>query len=254
MTINSDAERPDGWRSPERADSWVAGQTRRTGLQALHKRLVSALPFQPGDIIRMLDVGTGDGALGFEVLTAYPKAQLVCHDYSDPMLNHARQRLAQFSPSVSFVNSDLKDPEWTHVIEGSFDAVVSSIAIHNVSEQLVDHGPDRIRTIYTEIFSLLKHGGCFFNFEFVSPPGFVTEGMYLKQLVDAKDSIVATDFRYIGQRKRSPQELEAAILKHLRHAHTPLLDQLDWLRQAQFDEVDCLWKDTQNAIIVGIKH
>ncbi len=177
MTINSESHRPDQWRSPECADSWAASQARRTGLQALHKRLVSAFPFQPGDIIRVLDVGTGDGALGLEVLTAYPKAQLVCHDYSEPMLARARQRLAQFSPSVSFVNSDLKDPEWTHVIEGSFDAVVSSIAIHNVAEQSVDSGPDRIRTIYAEIFNLLKPGGCLFNFEFVSPPGPVTEGI-----------------------------------------------------------------------------
>jgi ubiquinone/menaquinone biosynthesis C-methylase UbiE len=62
----------------------------------------------------------------------YPNAQLVCHDHSEAMLTHARQKLAQFSPSVSFVNSDLKDPKWIHVILGSFDAVVSSIAIHNI--------------------------------------------------------------------------------------------------------------------------
>ncbi len=137
----------------------------------------------------------------------------------------------KFSPSVSFVNSDLKDPEWTHVIEGSFDAVVSSIAIHNVSEQSVDSGPDRIRTIYAEIFNLLKPGGCFFNFDFVFPPGPVTEGIYLKKLVDNYQARPKVEINV----ERSSQELEAITLRHLRHAYTPLLDQLGWLRKAQFD-------------------
>jgi tRNA (cmo5U34)-methyltransferase len=249
MTINSEPNRPDRWRSPEFANSWSAANQTMLTEQSIRKRLVSALPFQPGDTIRVLDVGTGDGALGLEVLTAYPKAQLVCHDYSEAMLAHARLQLAQFSPSVSFVKSDLKYPEWTHVIEGSFDAVVSSIAIHNVAEQSVDSGSDRIPAIYAEIFSLLKPGGCFFNFEFVSPPGLVTEGIYLKKLIDDYQARPKVEIR--GE--RSSQEFEAVMLRHLRHVHTPLSDQLNWLRQAQFDEADCLWKDTQTAIIVGFR-
>jgi ubiquinone/menaquinone biosynthesis C-methylase UbiE len=249
MTINSETNRPDRWRSPEFANSWFATNQTRLTEQSIRKRLVSALPFQPGAIIRVLDVGTGDGALGLEVLSAYPKAQLVCHDYSEAMLVHARQQLAKLSPSVSFVTSDLKDPEWTHVIEGSFDAVVSSIAIHNVAEQS-DSGSDRIRAIYAEIFSLLKEGGCFFNFEFVSPPGPVTEGIYLKKLIDDYQSRPKVERRT----ERNSEEFKTATLRHLRHVHTPLLDQLNWLRQAQFDEVDCFWKDMQTAIIVGFRH
>lgn len=169
---------------------------------------------------------------------------------SEAMLARARQQLAQFSPSVSFVNSDLKDPEWTHVIEGIFDAVVSSIAIHNIAEQSIGKGSNRILSIYTKIFGLLKSGGCFFNFEFVSPPGPVTERIYLKKQLDDYQTRPRVEIHA----ESSSQEVEATMRRHLRHPHASLLEQLHWLKLAKFDEVDCLWKDTQSAIIMGFKH
>ena len=250
MTTNSEPNRTDRWRSPEFADSWSASNQVRPTDQSIRKRLVSALPFQPGDNIRVLDVGTGDGALALEVLKVYPNAQLVCHDYSEAMLTHARQKLAQFSPSVSFVNSDLKDPKWIHVILGSFDAVVSSIAIHNIVEQSANRNPDRIRAIYAEIFNLLKSGGCFFNFEFVSPPGPITESIYLKKQIDDNKGKQRVEIHV----DNDSQNIEDAMRKHLRHPGASLSDLMDWLRQTQFDEVDCLWKDAQSAIIMSFKH
>ncbi len=249
MTINSGYNRPDQWQSPEHVDSWLANRAKAMKLQDARRRLVSLLPFQPGDVIRVLDIGTGDGSLGLEVLTAYPQAQLVCHDYSETMLARARQRLAQFKPLVSFVKSDLKDPEWTNVIEGHFNAVVSSIAIHNIAESM-DSGCERIRSVYAEIFGLLKSGGCFLNFEYISPPGTVTEEIYLKRQFDYYQARPKSEARA----ESSLQEVEARLRAHLRHPKASLFDQLDWLKQAQYDEVDCLWKDIQSTIIGGFKH
>jgi cobalt-zinc-cadmium efflux system protein len=50
------------------------------------------------------------------------------------------------------------------------------------------------------------------------------------------------------------QNIEDAMRKHLRHPGASLRDLMDWLRQTQFDEVDCLWKDAQSAIIMSFKH
>ncbi len=216
------------------------------------------LPFQPGDIIRVLDIGTGDGALSLEILGAYPKTQLVCHDFSETMLDRARQRLAHFLEAVTFVKGDLRDPVWTHAIEGKFDAVVSSIAIHNVAESTQGASPERVREIYGEVFGLVKPGGCFLNYDYVTASGPVVQRIYRKERLTAEQARLKADTGI----EKSLQELEQEFHERRRGGSQslpepgalPILDQLEWLRQAGFDEVDCFWKDQRSAIFGGFRY
>jgi ubiquinone/menaquinone biosynthesis C-methylase UbiE len=77
------------------------------------------------------------------------------------MLEYARTRLTEFNDRVTYINSDLLQSNWFALFEHPFDAVVSSIAIHNV------RSPERIRGIYHEIAGLLTAGGCFLNCDLV---------------------------------------------------------------------------------------
>ena len=79
------------------------------------------------------------------------------------MIAHARSRLATEAHRVDFVLSDLAHSSWTAGLGGSFDVVVSAIAIHNVRD------PERIRAIYEEIAGLLAPGGCFLNCDLLMP-------------------------------------------------------------------------------------
>ncbi len=260
MTIDSGPYDLHRWQTSEYVDSWFADQSRQRSYQLPREKLVSLLPFQPEDIIRVLDIGTGDGALSLEVLGAYPKTQLVCHDFSVTMLDRARQRLAQFLEAVTFVKGDLRDPAWTYGIEGKFDAVISSIAIHNVAEG--NQGlPERIREIYGEVFGLVKPGGCFLNYDLVTAPGPVVQRIYRKERSAADQARLKADM----DTEKSPQELEQKLPEQ-RSGSLPeqvgvgspgardILNQMEWLKQAGFDEVDCLWKDTRNTIIGGFRH
>jgi ubiquinone/menaquinone biosynthesis C-methylase UbiE len=74
-----------------------------------------------------------------------------------------RKRLAKLKGRVKYVQCDLSKPGWSKKIKGSFDAVVSSIAIHNVREHEI------IRSIYAETFSLVKPDGCFLNLDRMTP-------------------------------------------------------------------------------------
>ena len=69
----------------------------------------------------------------------------------------------KFKGRVKFIQSDLSKPGWSKKLKGPFDAVVSSIAIHNVREHAT------IRSIYGETFDLLNPGGCFLNLDRMRP-------------------------------------------------------------------------------------
>ena len=256
MTLDSEEFEVSRWHSPEYVESWMADRTMGTQRRLMQKKLVSLLPFKPEDTIRVLDVGTGAGALSMEVLGAYPKAQLVCHDFSETMLAHARQQLARFSERVTFVKSDLRDPAWPQVIEGAFDAVVSSFVMHTV--------PNRVRDIYREVSGLIKPGGCFLACDMFAPPGTMLEKAYrTARLIVYRDTIKAET----GVEKNL-QEVEQELRERWRQRHAALpgrvrnrpvrtatlINHLEWLGQAGFDEVDCLWKDMRRAIIGGFKH
>lgn len=252
------------WQSPDHVDLWFADKARQADHQRLRAKLVKLLPFEPGADIRVLDIGAGDGALSLEVMRVYPGAQLVCHDFSETMLARARKRLAQFLERVVFVKSDLRYPAWTQAIQGTFDAVVSSVAIHNVAEHTWSADPGRIREIYSEVFGLVKQGGCFLNYDHVYPPGPVVNRIYSKERSAAFPS---------GH--KSEMELEKNVLEIEQQFHEKrhnkegssderagdgspgtrtILNQLEWLKQAGFDEVDCLWKEIHIMIIGGFRY
>jgi hypothetical protein len=79
------------------------------------------------------------------------------------MAKLGRERMKPLRGRIKYVLCDFSKPGWSRKIEGPFEAVVSSIAIHNV------RSPDVIRAIYDETFSLVKPGGCFLNFDRMTP-------------------------------------------------------------------------------------
>ena len=137
--------------------------TKEAERQEAFEVIAQTLPYSREAKFNFLDIGAGYGALSQFLLDRYPNATAVCHDGSAAMLKLGRQRMAKLRRRVKFVQCDLSKPGWSKKISGLFDAVVSSIAIHNVREH------DIIRSIYAETFDLVKVGGCFLNLDRMTP-------------------------------------------------------------------------------------
>jgi tRNA (cmo5U34)-methyltransferase len=172
----------------------------------------------PRDARRILDLGTGDGRLLALLGADRPQMRGVGLDFSELMLEAARQRFAG-DERIELVAHDLAEPL---PMLGRFDAVVSSFAIHHL-----EHA--RKRALYAEAFAALEPGGVFVNFEHVASP---TTRLHLA--------------------------FYAAIDEPLEHEDPSdrLLDvetQLRWLRELGFDDVDCYWKWLEMALLVGVK-
>lgn len=61
---------------------------------------------------RLLDLGCGDGILGHVLLDAFPQSSGIFLDFSDPMLDAARQRLGAYDQRAVFVRGDYGDVAW----------------------------------------------------------------------------------------------------------------------------------------------
>jgi cyclopropane fatty-acyl-phospholipid synthase-like methyltransferase len=177
------------------------------------KMLLEALPER---VERFLDLGTGDGRLLALVHEHCPRAEGVGIDSSQPMLDRAAERFAEH-PLILVREHDLADP-LTDL--PPVDAIVSALAIHHLPDQ-------RKRTLFREIHALLAPGGAFVNLDLVASP---------------TPELHECFRRTIGREQDDPTD---------RLAH--LCEQLDWLRETGFEQVDCRFKWLELALIIAAR-
>jgi tRNA (cmo5U34)-methyltransferase len=246
------------WHSTTYVQDWIG--VNREDEVALLRRMARFVPHEADAPIRILDVGGGWGPVTEVMLDVFPRAHVVLPDFSEPMLAEARRRLVEHGDSVSYYVGDLLDPTWAKGLDGQFDAVVSHIAIHNV------RFPDRIRGIYEEIFPLVGPGGCFLNLDHPASGDLVRRAMRHAQDMDRQLAVFQETGRRTpldelqGSRRRmggNPQvhaEMKQEDLQRI-DAHEPATvpNQLQWLREAGFDEVDCLWRERNDVLFAAFR-
>ena len=153
------------WSSKEYVRDWATRQDRyEEERKPQFQMIADAIPLTRDAAIRILDVGAGYGALAQFLLERFPNATAVCQDGSDEMAELGRRRMRKWKGRFDYVIADFSKPGWSRAIDGSFDVIVSTIAIHNVRV------PGIIEAIYKEVLELLKPGGCFLNLDLVFVP------------------------------------------------------------------------------------
>lgn len=176
------------------------------------------IEFLPAQVGRFLDLGAGGGRLLSIVKSARPASECTALDFSPTMLQVLRDTFGNGS-GVTIIEHDLNR---TLPALGSFDAVVSSFAIHHVVHE-------RKRSLYAEVFGLLNRGGIFLNLEHVASPS---------------DSLHESFLHAIGYTRETEDPSNKLLDFEL---------QLDWLRQIGFVDVDCHWKWRELALLAGVK-
>jgi SAM-dependent methyltransferase len=203
------------WRDDEHARRYLA-----TGQEVPHRRegeavLVDALA---APVRRVADLGSGDGRVLAAVLAEHPAAGGVALDHNDLMLQRAAERFAD-NASVSVLRQDLAEPL---ADLGSVDAVVSALALHHLSY-------DRRAAISSEVFEALVPGGVFADLDLVRSTSETLHDQFIERVPWDRNPDRAWD------------------------RHPSLQQRLAWLTDAGFENVDCLWKWRELALVVGEK-
>ena len=235
------------WKSSTLAEKYLTGvrgaiPMAKEQLQIM-LRIVRAANVTSGPF---LDIGCGDGILAATILEQFPKMKGVCLDFSEPMIEAAKRKLVLNLQNLEFINFDYGDHRWFKKVENHepFELIISGFSIH--------HQPDkRKRELYREIYELLAPGGLFLNTEHVSS---TTE--WVKSIVDTYfvDELYKLHLAQDSSHTREQIEKEyytrtdkdANIL-------APVETQCNWLRDIEYQDVDCYFKVFEFAIFGGRK-
>ncbi len=119
------------------------------GYSDLHRALLGGIPFLPTRSFRVLELGVGTGTFTALLLAQFPHAEVFAIDLSPRMIARARTKLRTERHRVQLIAGDLGE-----FPEERFDAVVSALAIHHLSD------PKKWK-LFRRVHRALTRGGFF---------------------------------------------------------------------------------------------
>jgi len=190
------------------------------------------IPFEKDASIHVLDLGAGTGLFSWHVLEEYPTATFTLCDLAPKMLEIARGRFAPYPDQFTYLTEDYRQ-----IAEAQkFDLVISSLSIHHLSHE------DK-RALFARVHSILEDGGLFINIDQVWGPTEYWQTHYWNQWLER-----------VRRSGASEDQIEASVKRRKEYdREASLIDQLQWLEQAGFSQVDCVYKHAFIGVFCAFK-
>ena len=196
------------------------------------RTLVAAIPCNRTASIRVLDLGCGTGTVAQGIVEAFPNAHVTCVDVAANMIGMARSKLVRYS-QIDYLVENF----YTLEVDGRYDAIVSSLALHHLVTE------DDKRWFYRRIYDWLIPGGVFYNADVVLASNDFLQAVYMEQ------------WRAFMRQAVSLEEIDGKWIPQYLAEDRPakLVDQLSWLASIGFADVDVLWKYYNFAVYGGAR-
>ncbi|MEM7128898.1 MAG: class I SAM-dependent methyltransferase [Chloroflexota bacterium] len=192
---------------------------------------------------KLLELGAGSGLFTQKILATQHFREIHVTDGAATMLEIAQKQLMSDAAQLQFYTLDFSETNWSNGVTGSFDAVTSSMAIHHAAQK---------QRLFEEVLSVLTPRGAFV---FADHLAGTTEP--IDQLIghergriklttqgqDPQDDIAMREFLKADAEK---QAAEGNLCESARAY-------LDYLSEAGFQHVDCLWRDFWLGVFVAQK-
>jgi tRNA (cmo5U34)-methyltransferase len=211
-------------------DSWIKKAV--PGYDGLFAAAKELIPFAPDAAVEVLDLGAGTGLFARQVLEKCPLGRFALWDVAGKMLDVARERFRDYPGQFRYVVDDYRNLGKAE----SFDMVISSLSIHHLED-------DEKRKLFHRIYEVLRDGGIFINIDLIRGPTPSLEEFYWNNWL--------TKIRLAG----APEdEIQAGIERRQAFDRDATLeDQLGWMREAGFTDVDCVYRNFKMGLFLGVK-
>lgn len=194
--------------------------------------LISSIPFNPDDHIKVLDLGCGTGTITKSLKEKFTDTDVTCLDLAENMIEMAKIKLDSHN-DVNYIIGDF----YHFTFPDKYDVIISSLALHHLVTDA-----DKI-AFYKKIYESLNSGGVFFNADVVLGSNNYLQDLYLEKWKEFMNQSV------------SMKEIENKWIPTAEEEDNPakLVDQLNWLQDIGFKDVDVIWKYYGGAVYGGFK-
>lgn len=178
----------------------------------------------------VLDIGAGTGLFSSFIKEKYQKAAISLIDLSDKMMDASKERFSNYN-DIRYIVADYSE----YIFEEKFDIIISSLSIHHLSDE-------EKRKLYKRIYLSLNPEGVFINADQVLGQTPFIENLYKN---DWKSKIEMSGLT----RKAINDAYERTALDKM----ATLSDQINWLNESGFQDVDCIYKYFNFVVLFGRK-
>ena len=194
--------------------------------------LIDSVQFKPFAAIRIIDLGCGTGTVAKRLGDKFPNSTIVCLDIASKMIEIAKYKMSG-RKNTEFIVGDFSKIEFKE----PFDVVVSSLALHHIQTD------EEKKEFYTKIYKVLTNSGQFLNADVVLATTDYQQNINMNRWIDYMNKSVPMD------------EIQQRWLPAHKTEDRPsiLMNQLKWLDEIGFENVDVIWKYYNFSVYGGVK-
>lgn len=195
----------------------------RRAVSRYDEMLWALLRYIPKDLKpkRILELGCGTGNLSEVIVKTYPKAETVLVDISEEVVSQCKSRFGN-NDRIEYCQADINELNFP---ANSFDLVISSFTIHHLKDS-------QKQLLFEKVFTWLTNEGVS---TYVDQFAGVTKEIYDSHIKlwheDALNSGCTEDEWELWMKHQDEHDY-----------HATAVDQISWLKKANFSSIDITWR------------
>lgn len=209
------------------------------------------IPARPDETFTIVELAAGGGIMAEVILQHFPACHYVALDGSATMREQMAQRLAAYQDRLTILPFLLEEQVWRNALPAPLRGVVSSLCVHHLDDE-------QKRMLFRDMFAHIEPGGALLLADVIRPATPRIASLFARQY----DEIVRVQSMAIrGDLSGFEQFQELEWNYFLYDYNDPnsydkpslLNEQLRWLQEAGYKDVDCFWLQAGHAVYGGYR-
>ncbi len=227
------------------AEIFVPGRVEQTAT------LLDLIPAERDEAFTVVELASGEGVLAEAVMEGFPRCHYVALDGSPLMRERTKQRVERFGDRLEVQPFEISNQEWRATLPGPLRCVLSSLCVHHLSGE-------QKQQLFRDMMARLEPGGALLLADIIEPASPRIARLFSRQyeeITRAQSLAVKGDLSGFEQFQRLQWNYFAYDYGTGQTFDQPSLisDQLLWLHEAGFSQVDCYWMRAGHAVYGGYR-